>query len=123
DYQEYMPLCPSKRVQRPNQTRIQHKLLAGVQARASCSGWQDYQHACYSTRLMKPALVEHQPMEPSIWRVMSRFSSIAYSIGSSLVNWSFREWSGRQLRTRIAPKRLPGISAPPPGCRVCRTCP
>jgi hypothetical protein len=32
--------------------------------------------------------VEHQPIEPSIWRVMSRFSSTAYSIGSSLVNAS-----------------------------------
>ena len=30
----------------------------------------------------------HQPMEPSIWRVMSRLSSTAYSIGSSLVNAS-----------------------------------
>jgi hypothetical protein len=32
--------------------------------------------------------VEHQPIDPSIWSVRSRFSSTAYSIGSSLVNWS-----------------------------------
>jgi len=41
-----------------------------------------------STRVMDVSPVEHQPIEPSIWRVMSRFSSTAYSMGSSLVNWS-----------------------------------
>src|SRR5438105_11065077 len=41
-----------------------------------------------STRVMDDVSIEHQPMEPSIWSVMSRFSSTAYSMGSPLVNWS-----------------------------------
>ena len=37
---------------------------------------------------MTPLSNIYQAMEPSICSVISRFSSTAYSIGSSLVNWS-----------------------------------
>ena len=58
-----------------------------------------------STRVMDVSPVEHQPIEPSIWRVMSRFSSTAYSMGSSLVNWSKKPLTMRALAaTSVSPR-------------------